>query len=602
MYLYSCGIYFIVMSGEVGGKKKFSFVEVLQLIFRGVWKKFPCFVVGFCFLAVVVGVLFTIAPRLLQQIVDLLVAGRGWGREFLVLTGLYGACLFLGHVCKFALQELSFYVATQVEDFWRYTGLQHYYNLYFAWHDKHDSGEVGSRIDRGGSALFVILHELLGHNLGVSFITLVFVLVYTFWLFPWIGVLLFVPIPVYVLVTFVISQKIAVKQAHLNMLDQRANRALYDGFANVRAVKAFGQEVGETQNYARKWSAYHSYEYGVERLWFTQDFIQTLIEIVMRTLVLGYGVYATVAGIITVGEVLLLMSYQQMTFAPLQQLNALFTRLRRNAKRASRLFEIVSEPDLLQDSPHAKNMGALQEELLLKHVFFEYSEKVAALHDISLRIPAGTTTALVGRSGAGKSTLALLLMRFYDPEQGMILYDGVSLQEIKRDSLRRQVAFIPQDTSLFNRTIRENIAYGRPRVSLKEIMACAKLARAHDFVVRTPKGYNSVIGERGVKLSGGQRQRIAIARALLMNPSVLIMDESTSHLDSETEKAISASIRALHHKTTQIIIAHRLSTILHADQIVLMDKGRVVAVGKHKDLLKHPLYNRLYRLQFHQNE
>ena len=287
-----------------------------------------------------------------------------------------------------------------------------------------------------------------------------------------------------------------------------------------------------------------------------------------------------------------------MTFAPLAQLNQLFTRLRRNAKRASHLFEIIGEKDVLTDSPDAVSVKPLLQEIVLHNVSFEYTKKTAALYDINLAIPAGTTTALVGRSGAGKSTLAFLLLRFYDPDQGKITYDGTNLRSIQRASLRKQVTWIPQDTSLFNRTMRENIAYGNPKAGQEAIEQAAKLAQAHEFILKTPNGYNSVTGERGVKLSGGQRQRIAIARSLLTKPSILIMDESTSHLDSETEKAISESIQELHHKTTQIIIAHRLSTILHADQIVVLDEGRVVAVGKHQELLGNPIYKRLYELQF----
>lgn len=381
-----------------------------------------------------------------------------------------------------------------------------------------------------------------------------------------------------------------------------SDRTLYDGIANVRSVKAFGKEKEETANYSRKWSGYHLYEYGVERLWFAQDFLQNLIEVVMRTGVLAYCIYSSMQGTISVGEIILITSYQQMTFAPLASLNQLFTRLRRNAKKAAHLFKMINEEDLMKDKHNSVSVKPLRKEFKLEDVHFEYSGKITALHNINLTIPAGTTTALVGRSGAGKSTLALLMMRFYDPDYGKILYDGVELKDIKRVSLRKNLAWIPQDTSLFNRSISDNISYGKITATQKDIEEAAKLAHAHEFITKTPEGYKSVIGERGVKLSGGQRQRIAIGRALLTKPSILVMDESTSHLDSETEKAISDSIRILHNKCTQIIIAHRLSTILHADQIVVMDKGRIVAIGKHEQLLSNPIYKNLYQLQFHRNE
>ncbi|MBI5064978.1 ABC transporter ATP-binding protein [Candidatus Woesearchaeota archaeon] len=582
-------------------KNSSEFLGVIKVVFRSAIKEFPKISIGFAFLAIISALLFTIGPKILQQIIDAIIA-RTDLKEFWSLFIFYGLCLLFGAVCKFGAQKTSFYIATQIEDNWRYLGLDHYYNLYLAWHDKHDSGEVGSKIDKGGSAVFVVIFELFGNNLLVSFITIIFIIAYTFWILPSFGWWLIAPLPIYVIVTFFISRKIAKGQAHLNYLAETSNRALYDGVGNVRTVKAFGKEGYEKEYYAKKWSGYHTFEYRVEKLFFIQDFIQTTIEITTRTALLIYCVFAAFKGYITVGQVILLINYQQMTFSPLAQLNQLFTRLRRNAKKVSRLFNIISESDKLKDKPDSVQIARLNKEILIKNVNFVYAGNIAALHNINLKIPAGTTTALVGKSGAGKSTFALLLMRFYDPEQGTITFDGINLRDIKRSSLRDQMTWIPQDVSLFNRTIKENIAYGIKNASQKVIEDAAKLAHAHEFILQTPKGYNSIIGERGVKLSGGQRQRLAIARALLKNPGVLIMDESTSHLDSETEKAISESIQNLRHKTTQIIIAHRLSTILHADQIVVFDKGKVLAVGKHKELLKNKIYKKLYDLQFHRKE
>ncbi|MBI4141154.1 ABC transporter ATP-binding protein [Candidatus Woesearchaeota archaeon] len=576
-----------------------EFWSVIKVIFKSVWFEFKGRVILFFLFASISGVLMTIAPKLLQEIIDGVIGGVFLNNSFWKLLLFYGVCLLGGELGSFISWQFSNFIATQVEDKWRYAALGHYYNLYLSWHDSRDSGSMGNKIEKGGSAIYAMMHELLGAQLLISLITLVFVVAYSFWLFPLIGLMIVVPIPIYVIITYFLSKKIAKGQARLNVLSELANKTLYDGMANVRSVKAFGKEIAETLNYARKWTAYHLFEYIVERWWFVQGFIQKIIEISMRTSVLAYCVYAVFNGSLTVGQVILIVSYQQMTFAPLQQLNQLFTRLKRQVKKTSRLFEIIAEDDKLKDVPDAVDVKELNKEILLDNISFEYSGKVDALHDINLKIPVGTTTALVGKSGAGKSTLALLLMRFYDPVQGRISFDGIEFKKIKRSSLRQQIAWIPQDTSLFNRSIKENIAYGSPEASMKEIIAAAKLAHAHEFILQTSKGYDSVIGERGVKLSGGQRQRIAIARALLIKPSVLILDESTSHLDSETEKAISESIRTLHHKTTQIIIAHRLSTILHADQIVLLDKGRVLAVGRHHDLLKNPVYKRLYELQFH---
>lgn len=577
-------------------KKDFGFARVLRIIFESLWTAFPYRFSLFIILTVIAGLLLTIGPKVLQQIIDLTVSGKSLNGYFWQLFILYGGSLFGGAIFKFLAAKVSFYIVTQVEDKWRYAGLRHYYKLPALWHDSHDSGEIGSKIDKGGAGVFVLLYELFGYNLLVSFITLIFVISYMLWMFPKIGILLILPIPIYVIVTYILSQKIARGQAKLNKLGDIANQALYDGVANVRTVKAFGQEIKETKHYADKWSAYHFFEYTIERLWFTQEFLQTIIEISMRTLILAYCVYKTFNGELTIGQFILVINYQQMTFAPLAQLNQLFTRIRRNAKRVAHLFEVIAETDPLTDKGRA--VSPLKKEISIENLNFKYSKKIPALKNINLKIPAGSITALVGRSGAGKSTLALLLLRFYDPNAGNILFDGINLKDISRNHLRNIVSVIPQDTSLFNRSIRDNISYGKQTASLAEIIFASKLAHANNFILKTQNGYDSVIGERGVRLSGGQRQRIAIARALLVKPSILIMDESTSHLDSETEKAINESIKHLHHKTTQIIIAHRLSTVLHADQIVVMDKGRIIAIGKHKELLNNPIYTKLYRLQF----
>ncbi|MBI4918728.1 ABC transporter ATP-binding protein, partial [archaeon] len=393
-------------------KSDTGFIDVIRIVFRSAIKEFPKISLGFAFLAIFSALLFTIGPKILQQIIDFIIAGTNL-KEFWSLFIFYGLCLLFGAVCKFGAQKASFYIATQIEDKWRYLGLDHYYNLYLAWHDKHDSGEVGSKIDKGGSAVFVVIFELFGNNLLVSFITVIFMTAYTFWILPSFGWWLIAPLPLYILVTYFISKKIAKGQARLNYLAETSNRALYDGVGNVRTVKAFGKELYEKEYYAKKWSGYHTFEYGVEKLWFIQDFLQTAIEITTRTALLVYCVYAAYKGSITVGQVILLISYQQMTFAPLAQLNQLFTRLRRNAKRVSRLFNIISEVDKLKDKPNSIKIDRLKKEILIKNVSFVYAGNIAALHNINLKILAGTTTALVGKSGAGKSTFALLLMRFY---------------------------------------------------------------------------------------------------------------------------------------------------------------------------------------------
>ena len=582
------------------GETKTDFWSVLKAIFKSAWEKFPGLILLATFLAVISAVMTTLAPKLLQRITDLLIAQPTMAAEpqFWRLALMLGGATLLSILAWFFTSKISFYIATQIEDHWRYKVLRHFYRLPLQWHDQRDSGEIGSRMDRGGTAIYVIINDLVGQNLFISLITLAIVLVAAIIAAPKLWWVFVTPLPVYIIFTYLISLRMSKHQDELNEMAHDAGRSLYDGISNVRSVKSFGKEKDESGRYESKWSAYHDHEYKMERIEFTRTSIQNLIEIGMRVILIIFCFYAVIRNEMTVGTMLMLITYQQLIFGPMTYLSGVFSRFRRVARRAAALIDILKDDDPLADVPHAKDLPDLRKEIEVKELTFLYG-KLAALDGISFKVKAGTTTALVGRSGSGKSTLSMLLMRFYDPSGGAILWDNHNLREATRESLRKQMALVPQDTSLFNRTIRENIAYGKPEASLDEVIAAAQRAHAHEFIVKLPQGYDSVIGERGVKLSGGQRQRIAIARALLLQPSLLILDESTSHLDSESEHAIQASIKELHHKTTQIIIAHRLSTVQHADQIIVLDKGRIAAKGRHSELLrKSDVYKRLHRLQF----
>jgi len=324
-----------------------------------------------------------------------------------------------------------------------------------------------------------------------------------------------------------------------------------------------------------------------------------------------------------------LLAYQQMCFQPIIEFSRLFSRIRKSVRKLRDIIAVLRFPDPLADVENPVQIKELQSSIEFHGVCFAYeardSEKKGTLSDVdlqrkrgvdassggcssptlsnlSIQIKAGTTTAIVGRSGSGKSTLISLLLRFYDPSSGNITWDGVDLKNISRQSFRQTTSIVYQDTTLFNRSLAQNICYGVPNASNLEMRKAAKLANIDDFIMSLDDKYDTIVGERGVRLSGGQRQRIAIARALIKNPSLLVLDESTSSLDSESEHAIQQSILSLHHHVTQVIVAHRLSTVLHADQIIVMDAGLVVGIGTHNDLRRNcPIYARLCSLQFDPN-
>ena len=307
-----------------------------------------------------------------------------------------------------------------------------------------------------------------------------------------------------------------------------------------------------------------------------------------------------------------------MVYSPLVKLSIVFPRLRRNTARAERLFDIIDEPISVTDKLDAKTLPPLENSIIFHDVSFRYGNPQTqraeqssydgqahqwAVQNINIEIPARATVALVGRSGSGKTTFINLLLRSYDPTEGDILIDGQNLKDVKRESLLKQVAVVPQEVDLFSRSILGNIAYGKPEVSREEVIQAAKTALAHDFIMKTENRYDTIVGERGMKLSGGERQRIGIARAVLRDPKILILDEATSHLDTESEQLISQATDDLVKNRTTIIIAHRLSTVLNADMILVFNDGKIEASGKHNELLKtSATYQKLYSLQFRDND
>jgi len=308
----------------------------------------------------------------------------------------------------------------------------------------------------------------------------------------------------------------------------------------------------------------------------------------MKGLVLAHCVLEMREGRMTIGTLSLMLSYIDMLLSPLEWLSGVSDIFNRLGKRISKSLDylIISNPVTSQLPPDALiELPPLQTSVKFDQISFSYNESAQALHSTTFELPRGKTTALVGRSGAGKSTITSILLRLYEPDSGTVFWDGIDISKTEISAIRKAVAFVPRDPGLFNRTIAENIAYGKPNATTSEIEQAARDSYAHEFIMATPDGYQSVIGERGIKLSGGQRQRIAIARALLLDPSVLILDESTSQLDSESEKAIQTYIDASHPNRAQLIIAHRLSTVRHAHNIIVLDEGTVVAQGSYEELL-----------------
>lgn len=375
---------------------------------------------------------------------------------------------------------------------------------------------------------------------------------------------------------------------------------VHETVAAVRLVKVSGAEAHERDRFRRLTGDYFREFLRSERLRAVAAPLTEMLAAFGTVILLWYGARLALTGTGLTGEAFIgFIALSTKLYAPMKYVSKLPAMLQPGIAAAERIFEFMGAPIEIRDRPGATAFSGIRRELRFEEVGFEYRKGEPVLREIDLVVPAGTVLALVGPSGAGKSTLADLLGRFQDPTSGRVTVDGVDLRDFTLATLRARLGFVPQETMLFHDTVRANIAYGVPDATQADIERAARAAHAHEFVSALPRGYDSVVGERGVQLSGGQRQRLAIARAILRDPPILVLDEATSALDTEAERLVQAAIERLLEGRTVVVIAHRLSTVQRADQIVVVDRGRVVERGDHATLLaRGGLYRRLHDLQF----
>ncbi|SGU22629.1 SAV1866 family putative multidrug efflux ABC transporter [Staphylococcus aureus] len=405
--------------------------------------------------------------------------------------------------------------------------------------------------------------------------------------------------PFYILTVYVFFGRLRKLTRERSQALAEVQGFLHERVQGISVVKSFAIEDNEAKNFDKKNTNFLTRALKHTR-WNVYSFaaINTVTDI-GPIIVIGVGAYLAISGSITVGTLAAFVGYLELLFGPLRRLVASFTTLTQSFASMDRVFQLIDEDYDIKNGVGAQPIEIKQGRIDIEHVSFQYNDNEAPiLKDINLSIEKGETVAFVGMSGGGKSTLINLIPRFYDVTSGQILIDGHNIKDFLTGSLRNQIGLVQQDNILFSDTVKENILLGRPTATDEEVVEAAKMANAHDFIMNLPQGYDTEVGERGVKLSGGQKQRLSIARIFLNNPPILILDEATSALDLESESIIQEALDVLSKDRTTLIVAHRLSTITHADKIVVIENGHIVETGTHRELIaKQGAYEHLYSIQ-----
>ncbi len=475
----------------------------------------------------------------------------------------------------------------------------HFLKLPMTYFNSQRTGGLASRITSDVQVLQDSMINVVGDgiNSGLTVIALASWMVYRDWQ---LALLAFVVFPVALYPIFLYGRKIRQASREGQGILSDLNAQIHETIAGIRVVKAFGMEHFERRKFQETNDTFFSTTMRANRAYAASSpLVEMIATVVLLVLILWMGYRALFLGTLTVGSFISFLA-SALTMNPnLKTFNGLWGKLQQSLASADRCFEILDMVDPLRDAKDAVEVLPLKKAIEFRNVSFEYVSGHHVLREVSFKIEKGEVVALVGPSGGGKSTLADLVPRFYQPNSGEILWDGKDISQIKISSLRSHIGIVTQETILFHDSIMKNIAYGRPGASFWDVQEAAKAAYAKQFIDNTPQGFNTLIGERGIKLSGGQRQRLAIARAILKNPPVLILDEATSALDTESEHWVQKALNDLMGHRTTLVIAHRLSTVRKADRILVVDKGRIVEQGRHDVLLKkRGLYAKLYKMQF----
>jgi len=540
-----------------------------------------------------------ILPLVIRNLVDLILVDKNLVQLNRIAIGLF-LVFILQSIASFIHRLSLAYVGENAVVDIRVQVYSHLQELSLRFFGDNRTGEIVSRITNDTSLLQSAITEDLVALLRQG-LTLIGAVVLLFWLDWRLTLIILLGVPFITLTMVWLGRKIRRESRAVQDALARSASVVEETTAGVRIVKSFTRESYEIDRFARAAGEIYAAAMRRAKISATLGPIIGFLAFASITITLWFGAYEVIQGQLTAGDLVAYLIYTMMVATPIASLAGLYASFQAAIGATERLFDLLDEkPDILS-KPDAILLPPLRGEVRFEQVTFTYSEDIPVLREVSFEAQPGQVIALVGPSGAGKSTLISLIPRFWDVDGGIVFMDGYDIREVNLSSLREQIGIVPQETILFSDSVYANIQYGKLDATTTEVEAAAKAANAHDFILNDlPEGYQTEVGERGVKLSGGQRQRVAIARAILKDPRILILDEATSSLDSESEGLVQEALEHLMKKRTSFVIAHRLSTVIKADWVLVLHEGRLVEQGTHQSLLAKSdgLYTRLYELQF----